>query len=158
MPEDMLLFRALWSPVGEGGTEGGSPIAQQYVKNVCLTRNQTVSRTMASGYATCAAAGKHTEPSSVRRITHNGAAIRLTTPTVSTATATATATATGESGSPTDDTAAWYTGTAESVSTAVVAYRKDLAASLEPLPLKGIAGTLADSVPYAVCSGAMGIG
>lgn len=105
---------------------------------------------MAGGYATCAAAGKRTEPYSVRRITHNGAAIRLTTPTVSTAT--------GKSGSPTDDTAAWYTGTAESVSTAVVVHRTDLPTSLEPLPLKGITGAPADSVPYAVCSGAMGLG
>ncbi|MGW3034939.1 transglycosylase domain-containing protein [Streptomyces sp. NPDC001178] len=133
---------------------------------------------MAGGYATFAAAGKHTEPYSVRRITHNGAAVRLTTPTarraigaevaeqvsqaltdsLNTAHPTvATARATGKSGTTADDTAAWYTGTSGSVSTAVVVYRMDLSASLDPLPLEGIAGTPADSVPYAVWSGAMGL-
>lgn len=133
---------------------------------------------MAGGYATFAAAGKHTEPYSVRRITHNGAAVRLTTPTarraigaevaeqvsqaltdsLNTAHPTvSTARATGKSGTTADDTAAWYTGTSGSVSTAVVVYCMDLAASLDPLPLKGIAGTPADSVPYAVWSGAMGL-
>ncbi|MEU6491969.1 transglycosylase domain-containing protein [Streptomyces sp. NPDC046984] len=38
------LSRALWRTVGEGDTEGGSTITQQYVKNVYLTQNQTVSR------------------------------------------------------------------------------------------------------------------
>ncbi|MFE6548923.1 transglycosylase domain-containing protein [Streptomyces sp. NPDC057746] len=38
------LTRALWRTVGEGDTEGGSTITQQYVKNVYLTQNQTVSR------------------------------------------------------------------------------------------------------------------
>ncbi|MER6420547.1 transglycosylase domain-containing protein [Streptomyces sp. NPDC001137] len=133
---------------------------------------------MAGGYATFAAAGKHTEPYSVRRITHNGAAVRLTTPTarraigaevaeqvsqaltdsLNTAHPTvATARATGKSGTTADDTAAWYTGTSGSVSTAVVVYRMDLSASLDPLPLEGIAGTPAASVPYAVWSGAMGL-
>ncbi|WP_327320697.1 transglycosylase domain-containing protein [Streptomyces sp. NBC_01235] len=54
-----------------------------------------------------------------------------------------------------DDTAAWYVGTAKAVSTAVVVYRIDLSKSLEPLPLKGIAGTTDDSVPYGIWSGAM---
>ena len=133
---------------------------------------------MAGGYATFAAAGKHTEPYSVRRITHNGAPVPLTTPTARRAIgaevaeqvsqaltdslhtahpAVSTATATGKSGTTADDTAAWYAGTDRSVSTAVVVYRMDLATSLEPLPLKGIAGTPADSVPYAVWSGAMGL-
>ncbi|WP_030931879.1 hypothetical protein [Streptomyces sp. NRRL S-646] len=72
--------------------------------------------------------------------------------------AVSTATATGKSGTTADDPAAWYAGTAPSVSTAVVVHRMDLATSLEPLPLNGIAGTPADSVPYAVRSGAMGLG
>ncbi|MEW1771897.1 transglycosylase domain-containing protein [Streptomyces sp. NPDC086777] len=38
------ITRALWRTVGEGDTEGGSTITQQYVKNVYLTQNQTVSR------------------------------------------------------------------------------------------------------------------
>ncbi|MFF2809116.1 transglycosylase domain-containing protein [Streptomyces sp. NPDC058000] len=54
-----------------------------------------------------------------------------------------------------DDTAAWYVGTARAVSTAVVVYRMDLAKSLEPLPLKGLAGTPTDSVPYDIWAGVM---
>ncbi|KPI03234.1 Peptidoglycan glycosyltransferase [Actinobacteria bacterium OK074] len=54
-----------------------------------------------------------------------------------------------------DDTAAWYVGTDKSVSTAVAVYRMDLTKSLEPLPLKGIAGSGADDVPYGIWSGAM---
>ncbi|GAA2521246.1 penicillin-binding transpeptidase domain-containing protein [Streptomyces longisporus] len=132
----------------------------------------------ASGYATFAAAGQHTEPYSVRRITHNGAEVRLTTPTARRAIGAevaeqvsealtdslnaahpgvSTATATGRSGTTADDTAAWFAGTAQSVATAVVVHRMDLAASLDPLPLNGTAGTPADSVPYAVWSGAMGL-
>ncbi|MGW2044823.1 transglycosylase domain-containing protein [Streptomyces sp. NPDC001858] len=62
---------------------------------------------------------------------------------------------TGKRGTTQNDTAAWYVGTAKAVSTAVVVYRIDLAKSLEPLPLKGIAGTTEDSVPYGIWSGAM---
>ncbi|MFF4654473.1 transglycosylase domain-containing protein [Streptomyces sp. NPDC001381] len=61
----------------------------------------------------------------------------------------------GKAGTTEKDTAAWYVGTAESVSTAVVVYRIDLTKSLEPLPLEGIAGTTDDSVPYGIWSGAM---
>ncbi|MEU1188540.1 transglycosylase domain-containing protein [Streptomyces sp. NPDC005859] len=61
----------------------------------------------------------------------------------------------GKAGTTQDDTAAWYVGTAKAVSTAVVVYRIDLTKSLEPLPLKGIAGTTDDSVPYGIWSGAM---
>ncbi|MFD9003465.1 transglycosylase domain-containing protein [Streptomyces sp. NPDC059582] len=61
----------------------------------------------------------------------------------------------GKIGTTQNDTALWYVGTAKSVSTAVVVYRMDLAKSLEPLPLKGIAGTASDSVPYDIWSGAM---
>ncbi|MGW2569518.1 hypothetical protein [Streptomyces sp. NPDC001537] len=53
--------------------------------------------------------------------------------------------------------ATWFTRTPQSVSTAVVVDRMDLARSQNPLPLNGIAGTPADSVPYAVWSGAMGL-
>lgn len=38
------ISRALWRTVGKGDTEGGSTITQQYVKNVYLNQNQTVSR------------------------------------------------------------------------------------------------------------------
>lgn len=61
----------------------------------------------------------------------------------------------GKAGTTADDTAAWYVGTNRSVSTAVVLYRIDLAKSLEPLPLKGLAGTSADDVPYGIWAGAM---
>ncbi|MER5755097.1 transglycosylase domain-containing protein [Streptomyces sp. NPDC002088] len=133
---------------------------------------------MASGYGTFAAAGTHVEPYSVSRITRNGSkvvlkkpasrravsakvaeevqsaltdAFRIAHPTA----ATASAQVAGKIGTTQDDTALWYVGTAKSVSTAVVVYRIDLAKSLEPLPLKGIAGTAADSVPYDIWSGAM---
>jgi membrane peptidoglycan carboxypeptidase len=134
---------------------------------------------MASGYATFAAEGKHTEPYSVRRITRNGAPVPLNTPAARRAMGArvaeqvtqaltdalnsahptvATPTAAGKPGTTEDDTAAWYAGSAGSVSTAVVVYRMDLTESLEPLPLKGLGGTPAGSVPYAVWSRAMGLG
>jgi membrane peptidoglycan carboxypeptidase len=133
---------------------------------------------MASGYSTFAAAGEHTEPYSVRRITHNGtrAAMNLPSPrravgaevaeevtsaltdafrTAHPDAAPATAKVAGKAGTTQEDTAAWYVGTHKSVSTAVVVYRIDLAESLEPLPLKGVAGTAGDSVPYGIWSGAV---
>ncbi|MFI9241570.1 transglycosylase domain-containing protein [Streptomyces sp. NPDC053086] len=136
---------------------------------------------MASGYATFAADGNHTEPYSVRRITRNGSPIALATPrpgravgatvaeevtealTDSFQTAHPDAAAgrsgiSGKAGTTDKDTASWYVGTADSVSTAVVVYRIDLAKSLEPLPLKGLAGTSANSVPYALWSAATGLG
>ncbi|MFF4485395.1 transglycosylase domain-containing protein [Streptomyces sp. NPDC001544] len=136
---------------------------------------------MAGGYATFAASGKHTEPYSVRRITRNGAEVAVATPRAHLAVGTevaddvsralresfriahpngapATAQVAGKAGTTGNDTASWYAGTASSVSTAVVVYRIDLAKSLEPLPLKGLAGTTTDSVPYTVWSGAMGFG
>lgn len=136
---------------------------------------------MASGYATFAAAGTHVEPYSVARITRNGSTVRLTKPVsrravtakvaeqvqsalrsafslAHPATAASAARVAGKTGTTQDDTAAWYVGTASSVSTAVVAYRIDLTKSLEPLPLKGIAGTPAGSVPYDIWSGAQGLG
>ncbi|MEU1409963.1 penicillin-binding protein, partial [Streptomyces sp. NPDC005728] len=69
----------------------------------------------------------------------------------------ATAQVSGKAGTTQDDTAAWYTGTSASVTTAVVVYRIDLAKSLEPLSLDGLAGTAADSPPFAVWSAAMGL-
>ncbi|MER5835941.1 penicillin-binding transpeptidase domain-containing protein, partial [Streptomyces sp. NPDC002130] len=135
---------------------------------------------MASGYATFAAAGKHVEPYSVARITRNGSKVALTKPATRRAVkasvaeavqsaltdafrtahpdAATTATVAGKAGTTQNDTAAWYVGTANSVSTAVVAYRIDLTKSLEPLPLDGIAGSPGDSVPYRIWSGARGIG
>ncbi|MGV9990120.1 transglycosylase domain-containing protein [Streptomyces sp. NPDC003374] len=133
---------------------------------------------MANGYATFAAGGLHTEPYSVRRVTRNGATVKLDSPprdravsarvaqAVTDALADAFRTAhptgaagttpvAGKAGTTADDTASWYVGTAKSVSTAVVVYRMDLSKSLEPLPLKGIAGTAADSVPYGIWSKAM---
>ncbi|MFF4903964.1 transglycosylase domain-containing protein [Streptomyces sp. NPDC001260] len=132
---------------------------------------------MASGYATFAANGLHTEPYSVRRITKNGAKVPLATPDAHRAidaqvakdvSAALTSNllrahptvpavrAGGMAGITSDDKAAWYTGNTDTLSTAVVVYRMDLTKSLEPLPLKGIAGKPTDSVPYAVWSGAMG--
>ncbi|WP_405953126.1 transglycosylase domain-containing protein [Streptomyces prunicolor] len=134
---------------------------------------------MASAYGTFDAGGVHTEPYSVRRITRNGAAVALERPeptraisketarevtealTDSFGTAHPTAAKTagtevaGKTGTTQDDTAAWYVGTAKSVSTAVVVYRIDLSKSLEPLPLKGISGTPVTDVPYGIWSRAM---
>nr|WSY57974.1 penicillin-binding protein [Streptomyces sp. NBC_00886] len=133
---------------------------------------------MASAYGTFDAGGVHTEPYSVRRITRNGAAVALDRPepvrAVSKVTArevtdaltasfgeahpTAAKTGTdaaGKTGTTQDDTAAWYVGTAKSVSTAVVVYRIDLSKSLEPLPLKGVSGTPVTDVPYGIWSRAM---
>ncbi len=135
---------------------------------------------MASGYATFAAAGTHVEPYSVARITRNGSEVRLAKPAsrravpakvaeqvqsalrdafvlAHPATAASAPRVTGKTGTTQGDTAAWYVGTAASVSTAVVAYRVDLAESLEPLPLKGVAGTPANSVPYDIWAGALGL-
>ncbi|MDN0194496.1 transglycosylase domain-containing protein [Streptomyces sp. S.PNR 29] len=135
---------------------------------------------MASGYATFAAAGTHVEPYSVARITRNGSKVALSKPasrravrgTVAAEVQTAlkdafrtahpgvarSADVAGKAGTTQDDTAAWYVGTADAVSTAVVTYRIDLTKSLEPLPLNGIAGTATDSVPYDIWSGALGLG
>ncbi|MGW4444793.1 transglycosylase domain-containing protein [Streptomyces sp. NPDC004682] len=135
---------------------------------------------MASGYATFAGSGVHTEPYSVRRITRNGAKVPLTAPDRRRAvrpevaqqvnealadnfraahpTAAATTPAAGKDGTTDKDTALWYTGSLKSVSTAVVVYRIDLSESLEPLPLEGVAGTTADSVPFGIWSSAVGTG
>ncbi|MEU9379612.1 transglycosylase domain-containing protein [Streptomyces sp. NPDC048279] len=137
---------------------------------------------MASGYATFAAGGTHTEPYSVAKITRNGRRVALDTPKPTRAVrddvaqdveqaltdsfrlahpgATAGSGVAGKAGSTNasgKDTASWYTGTADSVTTSVVVYRIDLNTSLEPLPLKGLAGSGEDSVPYAVWAKAMGL-
>ncbi|MES4887576.1 transglycosylase domain-containing protein [Streptomyces sp. NPDC096012] len=135
---------------------------------------------MASGYATFAAKGSHTEPYSIRRITRNGAPVALSTPRPRRAVgaqvaadvsealadsfraghpaaAAAKPGAGGKAGTDEKGTAAWYAGTADSVSTAVVVYRIDLAKSLEPLPLQGLAGSGAENVPYNLWSAAMGL-
>ncbi|MEG8275648.1 transglycosylase domain-containing protein [Streptomyces sp. AHA2] len=135
---------------------------------------------MASGYATFAAGGTHVEPYSVDRITRNGSKVALAEPASRRALKASTAEAvqsaltdafrtahpeagapagvSGKAGTAQNDTASWYVGTAGSVSTAVVTYRIDLTKSLEPLPLKGIAGTPGDSVPYTIWSRARGVG
>jgi membrane peptidoglycan carboxypeptidase len=133
---------------------------------------------MASGYSTFAAAGKHTEPYSVRRVTHNGSKVALDLPvprravgadvaeevtsaltdafrTAHPSAAPAGTEVAGKAGTTQDDTASWFVGTHRSVSTAVVVYRIDLSKSLEPLPLNGVAGTADDSVPYGIWSGAL---
>ncbi|MFD7435489.1 transglycosylase domain-containing protein [Streptomyces sp. NPDC059861] len=135
---------------------------------------------MASGYATFVADGMHTEPYSVRRITHNGDKVALTaapnrramsadtarevqsalTDAFRTAhpdAAPADAEVAGKVGTTEDDTAAWYVGSAKKVATAVVVYRIDLKKSLEPLPLQGLDGTesATESVPYGIWSRAM---
>ncbi|MET8975898.1 transglycosylase domain-containing protein [Streptomyces sp. NPDC004539] len=129
---------------------------------------------MASGYSTFAAGGTHTEPYSVRKLTRNGGQVELARPAAQRAmseevagevtdaltdayraanpSAPSSAKVAGKSGMTDKDTAAWYVGTAEKVSTAVVVYRIDLTKSLEPLPLEGIAGTTGDSVPYGIWS------
>ncbi|MGJ5897262.1 transglycosylase domain-containing protein [Streptomyces niveiscabiei] len=125
---------------------------------------------MASGYSTFAAGGVHTEPYSVRKLTRNGARVDLAIPgkqramseevagqvsdalTESLRTAHPSASGAGKSGTTEKDTASWFVGTAEKVSTAVVVYRIDLTKSLEPLPLEGIAGSAGDSVPYRIWS------
>ncbi|MEU1409960.1 hypothetical protein ABZ471_48695, partial [Streptomyces sp. NPDC005728] len=70
----------------------------------------------------------------------------------------ATAQVSGKAGTTQDDTAAWYTGTSASVTTAVVVYRIDLAKSLAPLPLKDVTSTSADDVPYGIWAHAVGLG
>jgi membrane peptidoglycan carboxypeptidase len=133
---------------------------------------------MANAYATFAAGGSHIEPYSVRRLTRNGSQVALATPRPQRAVSAEVARevtealtdafggahptaaksapdAAGKAGTTADDTAAWYVGTNDSVSTAVVLYRIDLTKSLEPLPLKGLAGASADDVPYGIWAGAM---
>ncbi|GGM85394.1 penicillin-binding protein [Streptomyces fuscichromogenes] len=137
---------------------------------------------MASGYATFAAGGDHTEPYSVSKITRNGRRIAVDTPRPTRAvrddvaedveqaltesfrlahpTAALTSTAAGKAGSTYasgKDTAAWYTGTLSKVTTSVVVYRIDLNKSLEPLPLQGVAGSGTDNVPYSLWAQAMGL-
>lgn len=134
---------------------------------------------MASGYATFAAGGTHTEPYSVAKITRNGRRVALDTPKPSRALradvaqnveqalsesfrlahpgSTEAAGKAGSTNASGKDTASWYTGTASSVTTSVVVYRIDLNKSLEPLPLEGLAGSDDDSVPYAVWAQAMGL-
>lgn len=133
---------------------------------------------MASAYGTFDAGGVHTEPYSVLRITRNGAKVALKRPEPNRAVSRTTARevtealtdsfadahpddakagadVAGKGGTTQNDTAAWYVGTAKSVSTAVVVYRIDLTKSLEPLPLKGISGTPVTDVPYGIWSRAM---
>ncbi|MPY64201.1 transglycosylase domain-containing protein [Streptomyces spongiae] len=133
---------------------------------------------MASSYATFASGGTHTEPYSVRKVTHNGSRVALNVPKPRRAVgaevarqvtdaltdsfrsahptaAPATAEVAGKTGTTEDDKAAWYVGTNRKVSTAVVVYRMDLTKSLEPLPLKGIAGASGADVPYGIWSSAM---
>ncbi|MFI8088663.1 transglycosylase domain-containing protein [Streptomyces sp. NPDC086080] len=129
---------------------------------------------MASGYATFVADGVHTEPYSVRKITHNGHKVALPRPAARRAVSEDTARAVqsaltdasrtahpdapegaaGKAGTTEKDTAAWYVGSVKKVTTAVVVYRIDLKESLEPLPIKGLGGTPADSVPYGIWSSA----
>jgi membrane peptidoglycan carboxypeptidase len=137
---------------------------------------------MASGYSTFAALGKHTEPYSVRKMTHNGSRVPLNTPKPRravgpkvaaevtsaltdafradhpTSPAAASYEVAAKGGTTQDDKAAWYVGTADDVSTAVVVYRIDLTKSLEPLRLDGIAGAPNAGVPYDIWSRAMRIG
>ncbi|MEV7340909.1 transglycosylase domain-containing protein [Streptomyces sp. NPDC093544] len=132
---------------------------------------------MADSYATFAAEGIHTEPYSVHRITRNGTDVLLDKPASDRAisskvagqvtealtesfvtqhpdAAEETAQVAGKGGTTEKDTAAWYVGTQASVSTAIVIYRMDLTKSLEPLPLKGVAGSPATDVPFGIWSSA----
>ncbi|MFF2362548.1 transglycosylase domain-containing protein [Streptomyces sp. NPDC058122] len=133
---------------------------------------------MASAYATFAADGTHYAPYSVKRITRNGSRVRLDMPAPHRAmraevarqvtdaladsfrighpgAAPLSVKVAGKRGATLDDKSAWYVGSNASVSTAVVLYRIDLTKSLEPLPLKGIAGAPVADVPYGIWSGAM---
>lgn len=130
---------------------------------------------MASGYATFVADGVHTEPYSVRKITRQGHKVHLPRPAVRRAMSAGTARevqsaltdayrtahedapagVAGKIGTTEDDTAAWYAGSVGEAATAVVVYRIDLTESLEPLPLEGLGGTPADSVPYGIWSSAL---
>ncbi|MFD4023232.1 transglycosylase domain-containing protein [Streptomyces sp. NPDC058576] len=134
---------------------------------------------MASGYTTFAAEGRHTEPYTILKVTRNGHEVATDVPVARRAVDADTAaevqsaltdafrtaypetaaqaggTVAGKRGTTEDDTAAWYVGTEKKVSTAVVVYRIDLAKSLEPLPLEGLGGTIADSVPYGIWSKAL---
>ena len=135
---------------------------------------------MASGYATFAADGLNTEPYSVRRMTRNGGKVVLDAPSQQRAfgtdvaqevtsalqdafriahpsAASPAAEVGGKAGTTENDTASWFVGTHRRVSTAVVVYRIDLTKSLEPLPLKGIAGSVDDSVPYDIWSRAVNL-
>ncbi|MFF2327267.1 MULTISPECIES: transglycosylase domain-containing protein [unclassified Streptomyces] len=114
---------------------------------------------MADAYGMFAAHGLHTDPYSVRKVTHNGEPVRLDLPRAKRAVRSAVADAVTEAlvrpsrrSSPTstpvaartgtteDDTARWYAGYDRTVSTAVVVYRMDLTKGLAPLPLKGLGG------------------
>ena len=95
---------------------------------------------MAGGYATFAAAGKHTEPYSVRRITRNGAPVPLTTPIARRAIG---------------------AEVAEQVSQALTDSLHAAHPAVFTATATGKSGTTADdteSVPYAVWSGARGLG
>ena len=95
---------------------------------------------MAGGYATFAAAGKHTEPYSVRRITRNGAPVPLTTPIARRAIG---------------------AEVAEQVSQALTDSLHAAHPAVSTATATGKSGTTADdteSVPYAVWSGARGLG
>ncbi|MFJ6015781.1 transglycosylase domain-containing protein [Streptomyces sp. NPDC092952] len=116
---------------------------------------------MAGAYGTFAAHGVHMDPYSVRRITRNGEPVRLDLPRPRRAMRSDVADEitsalgrplvrngsgsagrfAGKAGTTEDDTARWYVGYGPAASTAVVVYRMDLAKSLAPLPLKGLAGT-----------------
>lgn len=114
---------------------------------------------MADAYGTFAARGVHTDPYSVRKVTRNGEPVRLDLPRPRRAVRSDVADAitrsltrpgmrgvalaapvAAKAGTTEDDTARWYVGYGPAASTAVVVYRMDLAKSLAPLPLKGLAG------------------
>ncbi|WP_225881983.1 transglycosylase domain-containing protein [Streptomyces aureocirculatus] len=118
---------------------------------------------MAGAYQTFAAGGTHTEPYSVRSVTHAGAAVPLDKPKPARAVSRRTALAVtdalratmtegsaaaaggahpgavGKTGTTTANTAGWFVGGTEAETTAVVVYRMSLT-DLVPLPLRGLGG------------------
>ncbi|MCX5233085.1 transglycosylase domain-containing protein [Streptomyces sp. NBC_00233] len=132
---------------------------------------------MASAYSTFAAQGLHVDPYSVLRVTRNGSPVPLAGPKPQRAMhprvagvveealerahllRTSGSTAAGgkaaaKEGAVADDTATWFVGNRNAVSTAVVVYRMDLSRSISPLPLKGVAGSPATAA-YTIWSEVM---
>ncbi|QGV82271.1 transglycosylase domain-containing protein [Streptomyces ficellus] len=107
---------------------------------------------VAGAYSMFAAGGTHTEPYSVRRVTHEGDPVPLAAPRkkravgpgvaaqVTDALTVDASRKAGKPGGTRDDTARWYAGYTATEATAVVVYRMDLTKSLAPLPLKGLGG------------------
>ncbi|MFH8797261.1 transglycosylase domain-containing protein [Streptomyces sp. NPDC017941] len=139
------------------------------IPSFALGENSTPSAIrMAGAYRTFAAGGTHTEPYSVRSVTHAGAAVPLDKPKPARAVSRRTALAVtdalratmtegsaaaagrahpgavGKTGTTSANTAGWFVGGTEAETTAVVVYRMSLT-DLVPLPLRGLGGDSPDT-------------